>query len=60
MGFALEVEHDGDGLERLLERIERLCADVRSRTQCLALVAAPDLAPAQLDWALRQLEETSG
>jgi hypothetical protein len=59
MGFALEVEQEGDGLERLLERIERLCADVRSRSQCLALVAAPDLAPAQLEWALRQLEETA-
>jgi hypothetical protein len=57
MGFALEVEREGDALDRLLEQIERLCADARSRSQCLALVGAPDLGQAQLAWALRQLEE---
>jgi hypothetical protein len=60
MGYALESEQDGDGLERLLERIERLCADARSRATCLALVAAPDLAPGELARALRQIEQGSG
>jgi hypothetical protein len=57
MGFALEADRDCDELAQLLERIERLCADVRSRAQCLALVGAPELGPAQLDRLLRQLEE---
>jgi hypothetical protein len=60
MGYALESEPDGDGLEQLLARIERLCADVHSRATCLALVAAPDLAPAQLARALRQIEQADG
>ena len=60
MGYALESDPDGDGLEQLLERIERLCADARSRAACLALVGAPELAPAQLARALRQIEQGSG
>ena len=60
MGYALESEQDGDGLEHLLERIERLCADARSRAACLALVSAPGLAPAQLARALNQIEQGTG
>jgi hypothetical protein len=60
MGYALESEPDGDGLERLLERIERLCADARSRSACLAVVSAPDLAPAQLARALCLIEQGTG
>jgi len=57
MGYALEAERDGDELAQLLARIERLCANARSRAQCLALVGAPELTPARLARALRELEQ---
>jgi hypothetical protein len=57
MGYALEAERDCDDLAQLLERIERLCANARSRSQCLALVGAAELTPARLGRLLRQLEE---
>jgi hypothetical protein len=60
MGFALELEREADELGQLLERIERLCADVRSRSQCLALVGATDWSAAQLARLLLQLEQPTG